>query len=73
MTITLYLYSKTLLRDLQTLLVIFKMETSKEVEDLKSFYKPLNISTQKSTKEEIVAIQVTPTEFALIGVFNGGI
>ena len=72
MTITLYLYKKTLLRDLQTLQALFG-HTLEVVDRARGHYEPLNISTQKSTKEDTVTIQVTTEEFALIGVFNGGI
>lgn len=71
MTITLYLQKETLLRDIQTLQAIFSF-TIELVEKLKTHYEPLNISTRKYS-ETNVAIQVTPEEFALIGVFNGGI
>lgn len=72
MTITLYLYHKTLIRDLQTLTHIFQYNIEM-VDKLRKHYEPLNIFALKSTKEDTVAIQVTPEEFALIGVFNGGI
>jgi hypothetical protein len=71
MTITLYLQKETLLRDLQTLQVIFQY-TVEVVEKLRTHYEPLNISSTEFTVGN-VTIQVTPEEFALIGVFNGGI
>ena len=71
MTITLHLQKETLLRDLQTLQQIFNAGSPELVEPLSKFIQPLNISTFKQHSE--VAIQVTPEEFALIGVFNGGI
>jgi len=73
MTITLYLQKETLLRDIQTLHAIFKAGNPDFVEPLNKFFQPLNISTVKKYSQFDVAIQVTPEEFALIGVFNGGI
>ena len=76
MTITLYLQKETLLRDLQTLQRIFQYNNVEGlIEKLRKYYEPLNISI---SKEDLilsgqVAIQVTPEEFALIGIFNGGI
>lgn len=72
MTITLYLQKETLLRDLQTLQHIFQYNNIEVVEKLKAHYRTLDISTEKTFTSQI-AIQVTPEEFALIGVFNGGI
>ena len=71
MTITLYLQKETLLRDLQTLLVLFGY-TVEVADKLRGHYEPLNISLTEFTRDS-VTIQVTPTEFALIGVFNGGL
>jgi hypothetical protein len=73
MTITLYLQKETLLRDLQTLQVIFQAGSPEFVEPLSKFFQPLAISTVKQYSQYDVAIQVIPEEFALIGVFNGGI
>jgi len=72
MTITLYLQQKTFLRDLATLQQIFNAGSPELVEPLSKFIQPLNIS---STEFSIncITIQVTPEEFALIGIFNGGI
>lgn len=72
MTITLYLQKETLLRDLQTLHHIFQYNIEM-VEGLRKYYTQLDISTTKRYSQFDVAIQVTPEEFALIGVFNGGI
>lgn len=71
MTITLYLQKETLLRDLQTIRTIFDAGYPEMVEPLSGFLQPLDILTFK--RGASVAIQVTPEEFALIGVFNGGI
>jgi hypothetical protein len=71
MTITLYLQKETLLRDLQTLQQIFNAGSPKLVEPLSKFIQPLNISSNEFTRDNVI-IQVTPEEFALIGVFNGG-
>lgn len=71
MTITLYLQKETLLRDLATLLIIFQVKLN-SVEELRKYYEPLNISLSEFTKDNVI-IQVTPEEFALIGVFNGGL
>lgn len=71
MTITLYLQKETLLRDLATLQTLFGY--SIEMADkLRGHYEPINISSVPFINKNIT-IQVTPTEFALIGVFNGGI
>lgn len=72
MTITLYLQKETLLRDLQTIRTIFDAGYPEMVEPLSGFLQPLDILTWER-KGNPVAIQVTPEEFALIGVFNGGI
>jgi hypothetical protein len=71
MTITLYLQKETLLRDLQTLQQIFNAGSPELVEPLSKFIQPLNISSNEFTRDNVI-IQVTPEEFALIGVFNGG-
>lgn len=71
MTITLYLQKETLLRDLQTIIGISKY-TVDTIEKVKQYYEPLKVTTEKMMFPQ-VAIQVTPEEFALIGVFNGGI
>lgn len=71
MTITLYLQKETLLRDLQTLVHILQ-KNIENLEALRKYYEPLNISSSEFTVGN-VSIQVTPEEFALIGVFNGGI
>lgn len=72
MTITLYLQKETLLRDLQTLQYIFQHNNIEVVERVRKHYEPLNISSNEFTRD-CMTIQVTPEEFALIGVFNGGI
>ena len=72
MTITLYLNKITLLRDLQTLQTIFNAGTPELVEPMSKFLHPLNISSEPFTRNNAI-IQVTLEEFALIGVFNGGI
>lgn len=72
MTITLYLQKETLLRDLQTLRIIFQYNIEM-VERLRKYYTQLDVSTTKRYSEFDVAIQVTPEEFALIGIFNEGI
>lgn len=71
MTITLYLQKETLLRDVTTLQSIFKTPVD-YIEKLRRYREPLNISSHKRDNQS-VAIQVTAEEFALIGVFNGGI
>lgn len=71
MTITLYLNKITLLRDIQTLKTIFDADHPNLVEPLKYFLQPLDISSEPFSRNN-VQIQVTPLEFALIGVFNGG-
>lgn len=71
MTITLYLQKETLLRDLATLQALFNFSVEM-VDKLRGNYTPLNISSNEFTRDNVI-IQVTPTEFALIGVFNGGI
>lgn len=71
MTITLYLQNKTLLRDLETLRIIFQYKPE-AFNELREYYKPLNISSSEFTIGNI-CIQVTPEEFALIGIFNQGI
>lgn len=71
MTITLYLQKETLLRDLQTLQTLFTYSIE-IVDKLRGHYEPINISSSEFTVGN-VSIQVTPEEFALIGVFNGGI
>jgi len=73
MTITLYLQKETLLRDLQTLHAIFQAGNPELVETLNKFFQRLDISTVETYKHHDVAINVTPEEFALIGIFNGGI
>lgn len=72
MTITLNLHQDTIIRDLQTLHTIFEAEHIELVEPLRTFLQPLNISSREFSVGNI-AIQVTPKEFALIGVFNGGL
>jgi len=72
MTITLYLQKETLLRDLATLSIIFQVKIN-SVEEIRKYYEPLKITTEPKDGFKSVAIQVTPEEFALIGVFNGGI
>ena len=72
MTITLYLQKETLLRDLQTLQAIFQYTNVEVVDKLRTHYEPLNISSSEFMRD-CISIQVTPEEFALIGVFNGGI
>ncbi len=72
MTITLYLRKATLLRDIQTLQTIFNAEKPELVQPLRAYLQSLNIDTEQTTNSD-VAIQVTPEEFALIGIFNGGI
>ncbi len=42
------------------------------VEKLRTQYEPINVSSVPFINKN-VTIQVTPEEFALIGVFNGGI
>lgn len=71
MTITLYLHKTTLLRDLQTIQHIIT-SSIELVEGLKKHYKPLNISSEPFSVG-CTAIQVTLEEFALIGVFTGGL
>lgn len=73
MTITLYLQKETLLRDLQTLQHIFQYNNLEMIEGLRKYYSQLDISTTKRYSQFDVAIQVTPEEFALIGIFNEGI
>jgi len=72
MTITLYLQKETLLRDLQTLQALFGY-TIEVADKLRGHYEPLKITTEPKEGFKSVAIQVTAEEFALIGVFNGGI
>ncbi|HSE99808.1 MAG TPA: hypothetical protein VLA48_02840 [Nitrososphaeraceae archaeon] len=72
MTITLYLQKETLLRDLQTLQTIFSFTIPEHIDKLRKHYEPLNIFANETTNDS-VTIQVTVEEFALIGVFNGGI
>ena len=71
MTITSHLQKGTLLRDLQTLQHIFQLDIE-TIDKLRKHYEPLNISSTEFTRDN-VTIQVTPEEFAKIGVFNGGI
>lgn len=71
MTITLYLQKETLLRDLQTLQHIFQ-KNIESLEVLRKHYEPINVSSVPFINKN-VTIQVSPEEFALIGVFNGGI
>lgn len=71
MTITLYLNKSTLLRDIQTLQTIFDAGMPQLVEPLSKMLQPLDISSEPFSQNN-VQIQVTPIEFALIGVFNGG-
>lgn len=73
MTITLYLHKETLLRDLKTIKVIFDAVNPEFIEPLRAFLQPLDISTVKRYSQFDVAIQVTPEEFAMIGIFNKGI
>lgn len=73
MTITLYLQKETLLRDLATLQQIFNAGIPELVEPLSKFFQALDVSTVKRYSQYDVAINVTPEEFALIGVFNGGL
>jgi len=68
MTITLYLQKETLLRDLATLQHIFK-KNIEVIDSLIKHYEPLNISTCNKGGNS-VSIQVSPEEFALIGVFD---
>lgn len=71
MTITLYLQKETLLRDITTIQSVINAPIG-YVEKLRSYHEPLNISTNGLDKT-MTAIQVTPEEFALIGIFNKGI
>jgi hypothetical protein len=72
MTITLNLQKDTFLRDLETLKAIFSY-TIEVVDKLRSHYEPLNISSTAWNPQQNIEIQVTPEEFALIGVFNKGV
>jgi len=72
MTITLHLKQENILTDLKTLQAIFQAGSPELVQGLRSFLQPLTISSGEFTRGNI-SIQVTPEEFALIGVFNGGI
>ena len=71
MTITLFLQKDTLLRDLQTLQVLFRFKIEM-ANKLRGQYEPLSITSEKMMFPQVI-IQVTPEEFALIGVFNGGL
>jgi hypothetical protein len=73
MTITLYLQKETFLRDLTTLQQIFNAGIPELVEPLGKFMQPLNISISEWNPKHNIVINVTPEEFALIGIFNGGI
>jgi hypothetical protein len=74
MTITLLLQKETFLRDLQTLLTIFKYKDNIEaIEKIKAYYEPLNISSSEWNPQNNISIQVTPEEFLLIGIFNNGL
>ena len=73
MTITLYLYKETILKDLVTLKTIFDAGIPELANPLSGFLQNINISTDPKPGFNAIAIQVTPEEFALIGVFNGGI
>ncbi len=74
MTISLYLGVTYLLRDLKTLQTIFDAGKPELVEPLSGFLQPLDIyTTQYHSPTGIttrIQIQVSPEEFALIGIFN---
>ena len=71
MTISMYLAAKDIMRDIQTLKTVFDAGSPKLVEPLAGFLQPLNISFSERAGD--IQIQVTPTEFALIGIFINAI
>ena len=75
MTITLYLEESRLIEDTKTLHQIFQAESPEFVKPLSKFLKPIKVFTSSKDLNVSypVAIQVTLEEFALIGIFNGGI
>jgi hypothetical protein len=75
MTITLYLEKSRLLEDTKLLYLIFQAGNPKFAEPLSKVLKPIKVFTSKNDLNVCspVAIQVTLEEFALIGIFNGGI
>jgi hypothetical protein len=72
MTITLYLQKETLLRDLETLKGVFNAKQPEVVQSIRNYLPSLNISSSEFTRDNVI-IQVSPEEFALIGIFNGGL
>jgi hypothetical protein len=69
MTITLHLKRENFLTDLKTLKTIFQAVLPELIHHLRSFLKPLTISSSEFTKGNI-SIQVTPEEFELIISFD---
>ena len=70
MTITLFLNKSSLIQDLSTLHHIFDAGIPELIVPMSKYMNPITISLEN--KQDMVAVNVTPQEFALIGIFIGG-